>query len=34
MRTWNAEENEPMLTVNRELGFVVDSIDTAWQKKV
>ncbi len=34
IRTWNAEENEPMLAVNRELGFVVDSVDTAWQKKV
>ncbi len=34
IRTWNAEDNEHMLAVNRELGFVVDGIEREWQKVV
>ncbi len=30
--TWNAEVNEPMLRVNRELGYQVVGVHTEWQK--
>lgn len=32
--TWNAEENEHMLAVNVELGFVPAGYTAAWQKKL
>jgi GNAT superfamily N-acetyltransferase len=32
--TWNAEENEPMLRVNQDLGFEVVGYDTEWQKRL
>jgi MOSC domain-containing protein YiiM/GNAT superfamily N-acetyltransferase len=32
VRTWNAEHNEPMLAVNRELGWVADARLREWQK--
>lgn len=32
--TWNAQENEPMLRVNRNLGFEVVGYDTEWQKRL
>ncbi|MGL5858938.1 MAG: GNAT family N-acetyltransferase [Angustibacter sp.] len=32
--TWNAESNEPMLRVNRALGFRVVGVDTEWQKQL
>jgi GNAT superfamily N-acetyltransferase len=32
IRTWNAEDNAPMLTVNRTLGYVVDGYARQWQK--
>jgi RimJ/RimL family protein N-acetyltransferase len=32
--TWNARENEPMLRVNRDLGFEVVGSDTEWQKRL
>ena len=32
--TWNAQENEPMLRVNRDLGFEVVGSDTEWQKRL
>ena len=34
VRTWNAEENTPMLAVNRQLGYVVDAVQREWQKRV
>lgn len=34
VRTWNAEENAPMLAVNRVLGYVVEGVLREWQKKV
>jgi GNAT superfamily N-acetyltransferase len=34
VRTWNAQENEHMLAVNRRLGFEVDGYERAWQKTV
>jgi RimJ/RimL family protein N-acetyltransferase len=34
IRTWNAEDNEPMLAVNRRLGFVADAYQREWQKRV
>ena len=34
VRTWNAQENEHMLAVNRWLGFEVDGYERAWQKVV
>lgn len=34
VRTWNADDNAPMLAVNRELGFAVDAWERAWQKRV
>ncbi|HET7279968.1 MAG TPA: GNAT family N-acetyltransferase [Dermatophilaceae bacterium] len=34
VRTWNAQENEHMLAVNRRLGFEVDGYERAWQKIV
>lgn len=34
VRTWNAEENAPMLAVNRALGYVVDGVQREWQKTV
>ncbi len=34
IRTWNAEENAPMLAVNRELGYLVDAFLREWQKVV
>lgn len=30
--TWNAEQNTPMLRVNRALGFQVRGVATDWQK--
>jgi hypothetical protein len=30
--TWNAEENEHMLAVNRRLGFQVEGCERTWQK--
>ncbi|GAB3449902.1 GNAT family N-acetyltransferase [Phycicoccus ginsengisoli] len=32
VRTWNAEENAPMLAVNRELGYAEDAVMREWQK--
>jgi hypothetical protein len=32
IHTWNAGENEPMLRVNRALGFVPVGWLTEWQK--
>src|SRR6266536_1872241 len=32
VHTWNATENEPMLRVNRALGFVPTGLVTEWQK--
>ncbi len=32
VRTWNSSTNEPMLAVNRELGYVVDGYSREWQK--
>jgi hypothetical protein len=32
--TWNAQENGPMLRVNRDLGFEVVGSDTEWQKRL
>lgn len=32
VRTWNAEENGPMLAVNAELGYVGDAFLRQWQK--
>jgi GNAT superfamily N-acetyltransferase len=34
VRTWNAETNEPMLRVNRALGFEVTGFLTEWQKRL
>jgi len=34
IRTWNARSNEPMLRVNRELGFVVTGYTHEWQKRL
>ena len=34
IRTWNARSNEPMLRVNREIGFVVTGYMHEWQKQV
>lgn len=34
IRTWNADDNEHMLAVNRRLGFVVDGLEREWQKVV
>ena len=34
IRTWNADDNVPMLAVNRELGFVVDAWERTWQKRL
>lgn len=31
MRTWNAASNEPMLAINRALGYAVDGYSRAWQ---
>ena len=32
IRTWNANDNAPMLSVNRALGYVVDGYSREWQK--
>jgi len=32
VRTWNASSNEPMLRINREMGFVVTGYTHEWQK--
>lgn len=32
VRTWNSSTNEPMLAVNRALGYVVDGYSREWQK--
>jgi GNAT superfamily N-acetyltransferase len=32
--TWNAEDNAPMLRVNRELGFRTTGINTEWQARL
>ncbi len=32
IRTWNADDNAPMLTVNRQLGYLVDGYARQWQK--
>jgi GNAT superfamily N-acetyltransferase len=34
VRTWNADDNAPMLTVNHALGFVHDGMMREWQKVV
>jgi GNAT superfamily N-acetyltransferase len=34
VRTWNAEENAPMLAVNRELGYAADACMREWQKEL
>jgi hypothetical protein len=34
IRTWNARSNEPMLWVNREMGFVVTGYTHEWQKRL
>lgn len=34
VRTWNAEENAPMLAVNRELGYAEDAAMREWQKEL
>ena len=34
IRAWNAGGNEPMLRVNRELGFVVTGYTHEWQKRL
>lgn len=34
VRTWNAEENAPMLAVNRVVGYVHDAMMREWQKEV
>ncbi|SDP36758.1 Acetyltransferase (GNAT) family protein [Pedococcus dokdonensis] len=34
VRTWNADDNAPMLEVNRALGFVNDGMMREWQKVV
>jgi GNAT superfamily N-acetyltransferase len=34
VRTWNAQSNEPMLRVNREIGFVVTGYTHEWQKRL
>jgi hypothetical protein len=30
--TWNAQDNEPMIAVNEEMGFVVQSMSVYWLK--
>ncbi|MDQ2781500.1 MAG: GNAT family N-acetyltransferase [Actinomycetota bacterium] len=32
VRTWNAEDNTPMLTVNEVLGFAAEGVERDWQK--
>lgn len=32
IRTWNADDNAPMLAVNRELGYALDGYARQWQK--
>ena len=32
VRTWNAEENAPMLAVNRRLGYAAEAFRREWQK--
>ncbi len=34
IRTWNADDNAPMLAVNQELGFTADAVHRMWQKRV
>jgi GNAT superfamily N-acetyltransferase len=34
VRTWNADDNAPMLAVNTALGFVHDGMMREWQKVV
>ena len=34
VRTWNADDNAPMLSVNRALGYVHDAMLREWQKVV
>jgi GNAT superfamily N-acetyltransferase len=34
VRTWNAEENAPMLAVNRQLGYAEDAAMREWQKEL
>ncbi len=34
VRTWNADDNTPMLAVNRELGFTLDAVQRMWQKRL
>ncbi|MFC8504484.1 GNAT family N-acetyltransferase [Pedococcus sp. NPDC057267] len=34
VRTWNAQENAPMLAVNRELGYAEDAAMREWQKEL
>jgi GNAT superfamily N-acetyltransferase len=34
IRTWNADDNAPMLAVNRALGYEVDAWMRDWQKVV
>lgn len=34
VRTWNAEENAPMLAVNRRLGYATEAVRREWQKEL
>jgi hypothetical protein len=34
VRTWNADDNAPMLAVNQALGYVHDAMLREWQKLV
>ncbi|HEX2856533.1 MAG TPA: GNAT family N-acetyltransferase [Propionibacteriaceae bacterium] len=34
VHTWNAEENNPMLSINFAIGFAVESIESAWQARL
>ena len=34
IHTWNAQENDPMLSINFALGFQVTSTDSAWQRRL
>ncbi|YAL84704.1 GNAT family N-acetyltransferase [Dermacoccaceae bacterium W4C1] len=33
VRTWNAQENEPMLAVNRALGYQVEGYQRIWERR-
>ncbi len=34
IHTWNARENDPMLSINLALGFQVTSTESAWQRRL